>query len=162
MAQPIGVGVDANWSVDFGQICDGETVTIKLCNSDGGTHTATIQVCGCPNFDFPTSETLDACECKDITATFTGSGFPNTGNCLIIITFNGKKSLVNVRWEEVYCAPTIRTWTLEDTNNLVTISDTDFNPNCDIFTAGCMAETKTIKMTLTIPQPIIAGDVLYL
>lgn len=162
MSTPIAVGIDSSWSVDFGQICDGDTVSFKICNADGGTHTATIQVCGCPNFSFPTSTILNACECKDITGTFTGSGFPNNGSCLVIITFNGKTSLVTIRWQEVYCEPVLSQWKLSDTNEAIRISSDTFSADCDIFTMGAMGEAKTISLTYTVTQPLVPGDELFI
>lgn len=159
----IGVGIDASWNVSLGTICDGQAFSLQICNSDGGTHTATIQVCGCPQLTgLPTTETLDACECKTLTGTFTGLGYPNTGSCLILITFNGKTSTVNVSWNEVYCQPTLDKWEFADLNGVNTISDGNFDENCTFTTAYTMGQAVFIRRSLNLVQPLVPGDELFL
>jgi hypothetical protein len=159
----ITVGVDRNWNVNFGQLCDGDTVVLRLCNYDGGSHTGTIRVCGCEAFTFSTTSfTLNACECTNITLTFNGNGYPANGSCFIEVDFNNRKSSINLSWQEVYCALGVRSWSLSDSNNLIPINESNFNADCDIFTSGAMGEAKIITRSLTVTQPLVAGDVLYL
>jgi len=159
----ITVGVDRNWNVNFGQLCDGDTVVLRLCNYDGGSHTGTIRVCGCEAFTFSsTSFSLAPCACTDVILTFNGNGYPANGSCFIEVDFNNHKSSINLSWQEVYCALTPAGWNLSDTNGFVTVDQDSFNADCDIFTSGAMGEAKIITRTLTLAQPVVAGDVLYL
>ena len=85
----ITVGADRNWNVNFGQLCDGDTVVLRLCNYDGGTHTGSIRVCGCEAFTFSmTSFSLAPCACTDVILTFNGNGYPANGSCFIEVDFN--------------------------------------------------------------------------
>lgn len=159
----ITVGVDRNWNVNFGQLCDGDTVVLRLCNYDGGSHTGTIRVCGCEAFTFSsTSFSLARCACTDVILTFNGNGYPANGSCFIEVDFNNRKSSINLSWQEVYCALGVRSWSLSDSNNLIPINESNFNADCDIFTSGAMGEAKIITRSLTVAQPLVAGDVLYL
>ncbi len=161
--QTITVGIDRNWNINFGNLCDGDTVELRLCNYDGGTHTGSIRVCGCEAFTFvPTTFTLSACECITITGTFNGNGYPGVGNCFIEVDFNNKKSFINLNWNEVYCDIDPVSWTFADLNNSVVLESRTFNAECDTTDNYAFAQAVYLQRTLQFAQPLVAGDELFL
>lgn len=161
--QTITVGIDRNWNINFGNLCDGETVQLRLCNYDGGNHTGTLRICGCEAFTFiPTTFTLTACECTTITGTFNGNGYPGVGNCFIEVDFNNHKSFINLNWNEVYCDIDPLSWTFADLNNSVVLESRTFNAECDTTDNYAFAQAVYLQRTLRFAQPLVAGDELFL
>jgi hypothetical protein len=161
--QTITVGIDRNWNINFGNLCDGDTVELRLCNYDGGTHTGSIRVCGCEALTFvPTTFTLSACECITITGTFNGNGYPGVGNCFIEVDFNNKKSFINLNWNEVYCDIDPVSWTFADLNNSIVLESRTFNAECDTTDNYAFAQAVYLQRTLRFAQPLVAGDELFL
>jgi hypothetical protein len=151
-------------SIDMGQLCAGQTYDLVLCNTDIGAQLIySFNSCGCPGLTFSTpSGVIDACSCETITVTLTGLGYPNLGNCFITITIDAVSTVIQLSWEEVYCPLVASSWELSDSNQLIQITNTNFDANCDTFTQGAMGEAKYIKRTFTLTQPLVAGDELYL
>lgn len=161
--QTITVGIDRNWNINFGNLCDGDTVELRLCNYDGGSHTGTLRICGCEAFTFvPTTFTLTACECITITGTFNGNGYPGVGNCFIEVEFNNHKSFINLNWNEVYCDIDPISWTFADLNNSVVLESRTFNAECDTTDNYAFAQAVYLQRTLRFAQPLVAGDELFL
>jgi hypothetical protein len=161
--QTITVGIDRNWNINFGNLCDGDTVELRICNYDGGTHNGSIRICGCEAFTFtPTTFTLTACQCTTITATFNGNGYPGVGNCFIEVDFNNKKSFINLNWNEVYCDIDPVSWTFADLNNSVVLESRTFNAECDTTDNYAFAQAVYLQRTLQFAQPLVAGDELFL
>lgn len=161
--QTITVGIDRNWNINFGNLCDGDTVELRLCNYDGGTHTGSIRICGCEAFTFvPTTFTLVPCQCTTITATFNGNGYPGTGNCFIEVDFNNRKSFVNLNWNEVYCDIEELDWTFGDLNSSIILQRRTFNAECDTTDNYAFAQAVYLQRDLRVAQPLVAGDELFL
>lgn len=152
-----------SFTINVGQICAGGTFKFKICNTSESTAPWTINSCGCPDISFDSiSGNLDSCACVEITGTYTGQGFPNIGDCTILITSGSDTSTVTIRWEEVYCDIATTAWGLKDTNAMIGISNTNFSNDCDIFTQGCMGEAKIHTRHMTVAQPVVPNDELYL
>lgn len=161
--QTITVGIDRNWNINFGNLCDGDTVELRLCNYDGGTHNGSIRICGCEAFTFtPTTFTLAPCQCTTITATFNGNGYPGTGNCFIEVDFNNRKSFVNLNWNEVYCDIEELDWIFGDLNSSIILETRTFNAECDITNNYAFAQAVYLQRDLRVAQPLVAGDELFL
>lgn len=161
--QTITVGIDRNWNINFGNLCDGDTVELRLCNYDGGTHTGSLRICGCEAFTFvPTTFTLAPCQCTTITATFNGNGYPGTGNCFIEVDFNNRKSFVNLNWNEVYCDIEELDWTFGDLNSSIILQRRTFNAECDTTDNYAFAQAVYLQRDLRVAQPLVAGDELFL
>lgn len=161
--QIIDIGVNNQiFTVDVGQICSGETFDLQFCNTDGA-HTYTFNTCACPAFSgLPATEAFEVCECNTYTLTFTGSGYPGFGECLILVTRSGSISVrVLLKFEEVYCEPELTEFILADDAELVGITDTDFNPNCDVYYGTCMGARENLSLTYNLAQPLVVGDVLF-
>lgn len=161
--QTITVGIDRNWNINFGNLCDGDTVELRLCNYDGGTHTGTLRICGCEAFTFvPTTFTLVPCQCTTITGTFNGNGYPGTGNCFIEVDFNNRKSFVNLNWNEVYCDIEELDWIFGDLNSSIILQKRTFNAECDTTDNYAFAQAVYLQRDLRVAQPLVAGDELFL
>ena len=161
--QTITVGIDRNWNINLGNLCDGDTIELRLCNYDGGTHTGSIRICGCEAFTFtPTTFTLTACQCTTITGTFNGNGYPGVGNCFIEVDFNNRKSFVNLNWNEVYCDINPVDWTFGDLNSSIILESRTFNAECDTTDNYVFAQAVYLQRKLIFAQPLVAGDELFL
>ena len=162
--QIIDIGVTGQtFNIDLGQLCDGETVDIQFCNTDG-EHTYDFNTCACPVFSgLPARQLFGVCECNTYTLTFNGSGVPGFGECLILVTRSGGHTVrVNLKFEEVYCEPALTAFDLIDDGGIVEIDETNFNPNCDVYYGSCMGARENLSLVYSLTQPIIAGDVLFL
>jgi YVTN family beta-propeller protein len=161
--QTITVGIDRNWNINFGNLCDGDTVELRICNYDGGTHTGSLRICGCEAFTFtPTTFTLVPCQCTTITGTFNGNGYPGTGNCFIEVDFNNRKSFVNLNWNEVYCDIEELDWIFGDLNSSIILQRRTFNAECDTTDNYAFAQAVYLQRDLQVAQPLVAGDELFL
>jgi len=161
--QTITVGVDRNWNINLGNLCDGDTIELRLCNHDGGTHTGTLRICGCEAFTFiPTTFILTACQCTTITGTFNGNGYPGSGDCYIEIRFDNKTSSINLNWNEVYCDIKQVDWTFGDLNSSIIIESRTFKADCDITDNYVFAQAVYLQRRLLFGQPLVAGDELFL
>lgn len=162
--QIITVGIDRNWNVDFGNLCDGDTVTLRVChNNNSGTHTGTINICGCDAFTvLPPTFTLAPCACTDLTFTLNGNGYPGAGSCYIQIDFNNKTSSINLNWNEVYCDINPVDWTFGDLNSSIILESRTFNAECDTTNNYVFAQAVYLQRRLTFTQPLVAGDELFL
>lgn len=162
--QIIDIGVTGQtFNIDLGQLCDGESVDIQFCNTDG-EHTYDFNTCACPVFSgLPARQLFAVCECEIFTLTFNGSGVPGFGECLILVTRSGGHVVrVNLKFEEVYCEPALTAFELTDDNGIVGIDETNFNPDCDVYYGSCMGARENLSLVYSLTQPIIAGDVLFL
>jgi hypothetical protein len=162
--QIIAVGIDRNWNVDFGNLCDGDTVTLRVCHNDNsGTHTGTVNICGCDAFTVsPATFTLGPCACRDLTFTLNGNGYPGAGSCYIQIDFNNKTSSINLNWNEVYCDINPVDWTFGDLNSSIILESRTFNAECDTTNNYVFAQAVYLQRKLTFTQPLVAGDELFL
>lgn len=162
--QIIAVGIDRNWNVNFGNLCDGDTVTLRVChNNNTGTHTGTVNICGCDAFTVaPPTFTLAPCSCTDLTFTLNGNGHPGSGSCYVEIEFNSKVSSINLNWNEVYCDIQPLSWTFADLNNSVVLESRTFNAECDTTDNYAFAQAVYLQRTLSFAQPLVAGDELFL
>jgi YVTN family beta-propeller protein len=162
--QIIAVGIDRNWNVDFGNLCDGDTVTLRVChNNNSGTHTGTVNICGCDAFTVsPATFTLGPCACRDLTFTLNGNGYPGAGSCYIQIDFNNKTSSINLNWNEVYCDINPVDWTFGDLNSSIILESRTFNAECDTTNNYVFAQAVYLQRKLTFTQPLVAGDELFL
>jgi hypothetical protein len=162
--QIISVGIDRNWNVNFGNLCDGDTVTLRVCHNDNtGTHTGTVNICGCDAFTvLPPTFTLGPCACTDLTFTLNGNGYPGSGSCYIEIKFNNKISSINLNWNEVYCDIKEVSWTFGDLNSSIIIENRTFKADCDITDNYVFAQAVYLQRRLLFNQPLVAGDELFL
>jgi len=162
--QIIAVGIDRNWNVNFGNLCDGDTVTLRVChNNNTGTHTGTVNICGCDAFTVtPPTFTLAPCSCTDLTFTLNGNGHPSSGSCYVEIEFNSKVSSINLNWNEVYCDIQPLSWTFGDLNSSVILDSNTFNAECDTTDNYAFAQAVYLQRTLQFAQPLVAGDELFL
>jgi hypothetical protein len=162
--QIIDIGVTGQtFNIDLGQLCDGETVDIRFCNTDGA-HTYTFNTCACPVFSgLPASEDFTSCECNTYTLTFNGTGQPGFGECLILVSRSASDVVrVYLKFEEVYCEPTLTAFDLVDDDGIVGIDETTFNPSCDVYYGTCMGARENLSLVYSLTNPIVAGDVLFL
>jgi len=158
----IDIGVSgASFDVNLGRICDGDTIDLQFCNSDG-VHTYSFS-CTCPAFTgLPATEDFDSCECNTYTLTYVGDGVPGIGSCTILVSRSGGNVVrVNLTWEEVYCELTTTSWSLDDASSIVDIDNSTFNADCDVFHGSCMANRNTFSITHTLAQPLVVGDEIY-
>jgi hypothetical protein len=160
--QIIDIGVSgASFDVNLGRICDGDTIELQFCNSDG-SHTYSFS-CTCPAFTgLPTSDAFDVCQCRTYTLTYVGDGVPGIGSCTILVSRSGGNVMrVNLTWEEVYCELTTTAWSLDDASEIVEIDNENFNAGCDVFHGSCMANRNIFSITHTLAQPLVVGDEIY-
>lgn len=152
----------ATSNINLGQLCSGDTVDIKVCNSSSAI-TYSIISCTCPNFaGLPARKAFGACACVTYTLTYTGLGYPNDGHCVIYFTNpDGQTTAVNLTWQEVYCEISTTAWTLTDSDGASDISNSTFNADCEVWNRSCMASRHTFTITRTLVQPLVAGDVVY-
>ena len=161
--QIIAIGVDRTYNVNFGDLCPGDTATLRLCNYKNSPGTANINICGCDAFTISSSSIpIGSCACVDVTFTLTGLGYPNQGSCYVEIVFGGQTSSINLTWNEVYCDIGETSWIFGDQNSTIVISESAFNPKCDTTLAYCMGQAVYIQRTLAVAQPLVVGDELYL
>lgn len=162
--QIIDIGqTGAIFNIDLGDICSGETFDLQFCNTDG-THTYTFNECACPAFSgLPATSDFTDCECKTFPVTFTGNGYPGSGQCLLLVTRSGGHVVrVNITYNEVYCEPLLSTWAIGNDGNAVVINDSTFDHDCEVSHNFCMAQRLNFSKSYTIAQPLVAGDVLFL
>jgi hypothetical protein len=160
--QIIDIGVSgASFDVNLGRICDGDTIELQFCNSDGA-HTYSFS-CTCPAFTgFPATQAFAVCECITYTLTYVGDGVPGIGSCTILVSRSGGNVMrVNLTWEEVYCELTTTAWSLDDASEIVEIDNENFNAGCDVYYGSCMANRNIFSITHSLAQPLIVGDEIY-
>ena len=159
--QIIDIGVSgASFDVNLGRICDGDTIDLQFCNSDGA-HTYAFS-CTCPAFTgLPASDAFAICQCRTYTMTYVGDGVPGIGSCTILVTRSGNIVRVNLTWEEVYCEIATTAWRLDDASSEVTIDNSNFNADCEVFHGSCMANRNIFSITHTLAQPLVVGDEIY-
>jgi hypothetical protein len=160
--QIIDIGVNgASFDVNLGRICDGDTIELQFCNSDG-SHTYSFS-CTCPAFTgLPSTQAFDVCQCRTYTLTYVGDGVPGIGSCTILASRSGGNVVrVNLTWEEVYCELTTTAWSLDDASSIVEIDNSTFDAGCEVFHGSCMANRNIFSITHTLTQPLVVGDEIY-
>jgi hypothetical protein len=160
--QIIDIGVSgASFDVNLGRICDGDTIELQFCNSDGA-HTYSFS-CTCPAFTgLPATQAFAVCECITYTLTYVGDGVPGIGSCTILVSRSGGNVMrVNLTWEEVYCEIATTAWSLDDASEIVEIDNENFNAGCDVYYGSCMANRNIFSITHSLAQPLIVGDEIY-
>jgi hypothetical protein len=94
--------------------------------------------------------------------TYVGDGVPGIGSCTILVSRSGGNIVrVNLTWEEVYCEIATIAWRLDDASSEVTIDNSNFNADCEVFHGSCMANRNIFSITHTFAQPLVAGDEIY-
>jgi hypothetical protein len=94
--------------------------------------------------------------------TYVGDGVPGIGSCTILVSRSGGNVVrVNLTWEEVYCEIATTAWRLDDASSEVTIDNSNFNADCEVFHGSCMANRNIFSITHTLAQPLVVGDEIY-
>ena len=149
--------------IDFGDLCTGESGTVRFCNDSDDSVTLYFDSCGCPDLTLSGSSlTIGACDCEVLTLTYAGTDL-GRGSCIISATDgNGYTFDVQVLWNAVYCPLEVGTWSIVDKASVAKYESGTNSANCEEMLVGAIGEYKTVTIDMvTLVQPLVVGDDVY-
>lgn len=161
--------------INLGEICYGERVEITICNPSSEAETFTLSNCTCPDFvlncevDEPLPACvsvleLDSCECGDFIVQYLPSDTATEGDfacTFTITTATGYAEQITIQYSVGLCDWAESAWELTDGNDILPEDDTTFDPTCDLYQIGAIAEKKYLSRTLNLSTPVQLNQKFY-